>query len=241
VAKIVGASKTVARALAVAALSTARVLSGVVSTGLAYNFSRATEALLRKMESEAELTAADARLKIAKAIDIENRAAINRRESVARIRAQMLLAQASAIKTDAEAEFVRAQADLTTMTASVLRDSHGLTEEMARQELVEALATIQSKGGVVAFDIGSLNRSAGVLHESAEQASSLQIASASLSAEQAENRVASDSQQGLSGREMGALEARFPREAKRVALKRFQQKGKSQKILNSLIPPKRRK
>lgn len=152
VGMVVTAAASGGRAVGIPLLAVAESLSGLVSERLAQNIADVRVALQDKTDAEAKTAEADARIKVAEAIEAENRLTDKRRQE-----AEHRLREAQAAKAEAEVRGTEAQAMKTAAEAR-------LTEERAKQvaiankELARAVRALRAKGGEVFVDVESLQK-----------------------------------------------------------------------------------
>lgn len=153
VTKIVGRAisgpKTVMRSIAIATISTAETLYFLITGGVIEDLGRVKEALLKKVEAEADLAVAEveAKKKITEAIAAVNEAIRKKRPSqIDRAEAELRWAQAA--KTKEEAKAIRRGAETNREKL--------ITEAQTR--LVEAIAKLRQNGGAVYVDSDDLKK-----------------------------------------------------------------------------------
>ena len=134
------------RVIAIAGLSVAETLIGLIHIGIATDLGRAKEALLQTMEEEAKQANAETQKRMAEATDAANRAGLRKRND-AIARTERRQREAEAAKTEAQADAIRQAAETERLKA--------IAEAKAR--LIDAIANLQREGGQVYFDSENLN------------------------------------------------------------------------------------
>ena len=160
IGKALDGPKHLTRYIAISALSVADTLNNLMTGHIVTDFTRIKEALIRKIEAEADEKRAEADRKIAEAVEAANRASLHKRDD-AIAKAEQELKCAEAAKSAAEAEAIRMDAD--TRRLEAIANAHA--------RLLEAIAKLRAEGGDVFFDKENLNqilRSALKPHEDEE-------------------------------------------------------------------------
>jgi hypothetical protein len=167
-AKAVSASEDVVLGVGAATASVAETLLGLVRLQIANDVGALKQHLLTRSAAKATGADADARKRVAEALDAENHATLASRRDVF-ARAERRKASAEALKAEAEARKALAEADVIEGHATVVHlQSEILTralliadpDEVERSAVVlkQALRRLNAKGGGLFVDARSLQR-----------------------------------------------------------------------------------
>jgi hypothetical protein len=146
-ARAIGGPLTLSGAVQVATLSVAETLLNLLRSGLASDIRRLKVAILRKAEAEADVKAAEALERLARAAEVVNRANLHKRRD-ALAEAEKRQSRANAAKTEAEVEAIRMDAETRRMQAAA--------ESQAR--LLEAISKLRQEGGDLLADPRNLHQ-----------------------------------------------------------------------------------
>jgi hypothetical protein len=148
IAKAIDGPAALVRALCVATLSVAEYIVSCIDCGIASDIHDIKESLLHKIKAEGATATADAKKKLAEAIDATNQATLHKRNG--RIaQAELAQREAGAAKTRAEADATRGDAETRRLQAEAEAKAR-LTE--AKASFVEAVAKLRQEGGNIFFD-----------------------------------------------------------------------------------------
>lgn len=136
-ARAIEGSETLCRVIAVATLSVAETLFGLLQSGLVHDTERVKESLIRKMEAEADEKTADAQRKLAEAAEAANHATLLKGRTAREVAERKAKAEAAKIEADAEA----ARMDAGT------RRMQAIAEGQAK--LLDAISKLRQEGGDV--------------------------------------------------------------------------------------------
>lgn len=147
IGKAVDGPRFLLRAVAVATVSLAADLVGLMDQGLADNLRQLVQSELQTAKGEADQVSAEAQTRLAEAAEASNRATLQKRSRAVQ-KAQIESQQAQIAKTQAEAEAIRTDADT--------RRIQAIAEANVR--LVETIEKLRLENGKLAIDPENLQK-----------------------------------------------------------------------------------